>query len=342
MSKYNVESFYRALLPLGLSSNTLKVSKVPTLTTWLLTIDPNTVSEEIVEYNGVDVVNKTITITKRGVLPSANTLLVDWVDYNVAASTFTHWTNAIISWDVNNIHINQHPDFSLAVKTNVYLDASARNTAIPTPVNGMEVYLTTEGYFTDYTWGLWVTRASSTPSGTLNIPSITATAVMKVPTFANAAARDVTIGSTLNGQEAYIIAENQFTDFINGAWVVRGTESRFKVGTFSIGSTGAISVSGIGFRPRMLTILASNSTATPRVVQSTGYYDWTTTTTQYIYQDTAAPNYVSAITNTWIIYLETGATNTRASVTSFDSDGFTINVALLWVAGSTFSYIAQR
>ncbi len=80
MSKYNAESFYRA----ALSSNTglgkaitgsvLSVSKVPTLTFGLLTIDPNTPNEEIVEYNGVDPVAKTVTLTKRGINPASTSL----------------------------------------------------------------------------------------------------------------------------------------------------------------------------------------------------------------------------------------------------------------------------
>lgn len=35
-------------------------------------------------------------------------------------------------------------------KEPVYANAAARDAAIPSPANGMSVYLTAEGYFTDY------------------------------------------------------------------------------------------------------------------------------------------------------------------------------------------------
>ncbi len=117
MSKYNIESFYRALCPSGLgnsvSGTVISVSKVPTLTSGMLTIDPNTPSEEIVEYSSVDSVNKTITITKRGINPASTSLSVAGTDYNNPTFAFAHNPLALISGDINNIHINQGIDFSV-------------------------------------------------------------------------------------------------------------------------------------------------------------------------------------------------------------------------------------
>lgn len=50
------------------------------------------------------------------------------------------------------------------ITTVVYADATARDTAIPTPANGMSVYLIAEAKFTDYVTGSWVDRGISTPT----------------------------------------------------------------------------------------------------------------------------------------------------------------------------------
>jgi hypothetical protein len=55
---------------------------------------------------------------------------------------------------------DQMIDPSIAIQVTRYANATARDVAIPVPVNGMEVYLIAEGYFTDYVSGAWVQRAS--------------------------------------------------------------------------------------------------------------------------------------------------------------------------------------
>ncbi len=49
-----------------------------------------------------------------------------------------------------------------------YANAAARDAAITSPVNGMQTYLTSEGYFTDYVGGSWVQRDTGavTPNAT--------------------------------------------------------------------------------------------------------------------------------------------------------------------------------
>ncbi len=170
MSKYNIESFYRAVLSSNsglakaITGSTINVSKVPTLTSGFLTLSPDTPNEEIVFYNGIDAVAKTITLTMRGINPASTSLTTPWADYNNATFAFVHNPLAIVSADINNLHINQNPDFSLGIKVPLYANAAARDVAIPTPTNGMEVYLVAEGKFTDYTAGTWTDRASGTTS----------------------------------------------------------------------------------------------------------------------------------------------------------------------------------
>lgn len=52
-----------------------------------------------------------------------------------------------------------------------FLNAAARDAAIPVPANGMEAYLITEGYFTDYQAGIWGQRSTgtSTPNASTTV-----------------------------------------------------------------------------------------------------------------------------------------------------------------------------
>ena len=112
MATYPAESFYRGTIRQSIANNTsvpftLKVSKIPTLTSWLLTVSPNTANEEIIEYSGVDGTALTITVIKRGINPSTQTLTVDWTDYNNATYQKAHSQNDTIRGDVNHLHIIQ-------------------------------------------------------------------------------------------------------------------------------------------------------------------------------------------------------------------------------------------
>lgn len=75
---------------------------------------------------------------------------------------------------------DQIMDPSLSIQVTRYANASARDLALPVPVNGMEVYLIAEWYMTDYVSGAWVQRASwavanasTTVSGKVEIPTQT-------------------------------------------------------------------------------------------------------------------------------------------------------------------------
>jgi len=109
---YQAESFYRAKITTSITSSavcpiTIRVSKLPTRASWLLTISPNTEFEEIVEYGNINVGNLTIDITKRGINPASTLLTTNGTDYNNVTFQKEHTQNDIIRWDVNHIHINQ-------------------------------------------------------------------------------------------------------------------------------------------------------------------------------------------------------------------------------------------
>ena len=112
MTKYSTESFYRAQIAQSILATdtvplTLRVTKVPTKTSGLLTISPNTDNEEIIEYNAVDGTAKTITVSKRGIKWDVSALSVDGTDYNNTNYQRSHTVNDSIRWDINQLHINQ-------------------------------------------------------------------------------------------------------------------------------------------------------------------------------------------------------------------------------------------
>ncbi len=94
------------------------------------------------------------------------------------AQSFAAGGDVFLAWDVHDASMTPKLDiantftgtntFTGAVvssgsqKVPVYADATARDAAITVPANGMEVYLTAEGKFTDYVAGAWTDRASGT------------------------------------------------------------------------------------------------------------------------------------------------------------------------------------
>ena len=80
------------------------------------------------------------------------------------------------NWDVT---FNNPVIFTESIKIPVYANAAARDVAIPTPANGMSVYLTAEWYFSDYQAWAWSSRAAwastvnatTTVSGKVELPT---------------------------------------------------------------------------------------------------------------------------------------------------------------------------
>lgn len=144
MTVYSAESFLRATIRQSTASNqsvpyTLKVSKIPNLTNWLLTISPNTSNEEIIEYDGVDWSALTITVVKNWINPSSQLLTTNWVDYNNPTYIKAHSQNDVIRGDVNHIHINQASSNS-TLATNLWVGISKLSVAAANPADPIVVW----------------------------------------------------------------------------------------------------------------------------------------------------------------------------------------------------------
>lgn len=112
MPTYTAESFYRAKIKSWITKTqttpfTIKLSKLPNASTWLLTISPNTEYEEIVEWDNKNAGNSTVDIIKRWINPTSTLLTVAGTDYNNPTYQQIHTQNDEIRWDINHIHVNQ-------------------------------------------------------------------------------------------------------------------------------------------------------------------------------------------------------------------------------------------
>lgn len=203
---FNIESFYRAsivqnILDTDTCPFNCNVSKLPVLTSGLLTISPNTDNEEIVEYThaGTPWAAGVISIVKRGVKPSTVVAYASWVsgtDYQVTANLKSHTLNDSIRWDINHIHINQAQNetgvakvsksgdtmtgklqFSGTTHAGIKLNSltTTQRDAL-TPAVGDKIINTTTGTEQTYIGGTWldagtstVANASITVSGKLEI-----------------------------------------------------------------------------------------------------------------------------------------------------------------------------
>lgn len=143
MPTYQAESFYRAKISNSITQQatcpiTIRISKLPNRTSWLLTISPNTEYEEIVEYGNLNSTNMTIDITKRGINPSSTLLTTSWTDYNNTTYQRDHTQNDIIRGDVNHIHINQGIG-NTTLATNLGVGISKLSVAAVDPANPVVV-----------------------------------------------------------------------------------------------------------------------------------------------------------------------------------------------------------
>jgi len=134
------------------ATGTVYVATTPTFTfpSWITTyivVNPWKTNMQIAEINSYNSTNKTLNVS--------NITLEKWASVNSTAQTHTVWSEVIISdnyqfWLDILTAINSKID-TLTWQSAVYADATARNTAIPTPSNWMQVYITSEWKFYDYT-----------------------------------------------------------------------------------------------------------------------------------------------------------------------------------------------
>lgn len=114
---FPAEAFYRAATRASVDETTLppfnlKLTKVPTLSSWLVTLSPNTANEEIVYYASKDDTNKTINITKRGINWSSQALTTGGAgaatgdyDNSLYMKKHSQWDN--VQCDITHLHLIQ-------------------------------------------------------------------------------------------------------------------------------------------------------------------------------------------------------------------------------------------
>lgn len=235
MTVYSAESFFRAkisqsILKATACPITVRISKLPTLTNWLLTISPNTENEEIVEYNNPQVGTMTIDIIKRGIKPDSILLTTDTVDYNNTTYQFLHTQNDIIRGDVNHIHINQGiGNSTLATEAGVgisKLSVAAVDAGDPIAVGNNDPRLWDASTTTK-----WLTKLSVAPVSAVNPiavgtndPRLTADTIVSANWFAgtvsgaNAHTISTTVTWLLKGNGTAISAATAWTDYYAPTW----------------------------------------------------------------------------------------------------------------------------
>ena len=101
-----------------------------------------------------------------------------------------------------------------------------------------------------------------------------------------------------------------------------------KVGNFSLSATGAKAITGVGFKPKLVTFDFLQDSSTSRLVAATGATDGTK---QYARAGvaTSTPNAGGQYSTSkcLLVVNTTGTVLIDASITSLDSDGFTLNVS---------------
>ncbi len=101
----------------------------------------------------------------------------------------------------------------------VFADTTARDMAIPSPVNGMSCYVTADGVFYDYTAGMWTTRAAG---ATVNATTAAAGKV-RIETQATFDAGTATVGGDPAVPQANIIQAGIQKGSSNYATIAGGT-----------------------------------------------------------------------------------------------------------------------
>ncbi len=111
-----------------------------------------------------------------------------------------------------------------SMKVPVYADATARDVWIPSPANGMEVYLTAEGYYTDYQGWVWWTRDTGTVTANA---STTVAGKVELPTTAEMTSWSATwgTGAWLAVTPALLQSYYNFGDGSDGTATISGNTS---------------------------------------------------------------------------------------------------------------------
>lgn len=145
------------------------------------------------------------------------------------------------------------------------------------------------------------------------------------------------------GMTVYRKDTNNFETYDGAAWI-NAITNKYKIGSFTASaSTGNQSITGVGFKPKKLTLMNLNDSAS-NAVQSVGVTDGT----NQFSVTSAARNGFTAQTDgdTAKCYLTksinaggTFSTDAAANIVSFDTDGFTVNWTTAFA--HTVGYIAE-
>lgn len=183
---YLAESFYRTVLAQDVIATAtapfnVKVQRVPTLTSGFVTVSPNTDYEEIMYYDSVDAVNKTVHILHRGIKPTATAMESTGVDYDNPSFYKAHTLGDAFRGDVNNVHLNRYEVTKMGKEGGTFTGgikfSGTSNLGITvsnlteterdalSPTNGTIIFNTTSGTFQSYSGGAWTDVASgATPN----------------------------------------------------------------------------------------------------------------------------------------------------------------------------------
>lgn len=147
--------------------------------------------------------------------------------------------------------------------------------------------------------------------------------------------------TTTTSVEAVTIQSSGTADFNNvtftGVIPVISGGTQIVTGTFSISSTGSLSITGVGFQPGLVYIQALPADSTTTYSIGFGYGDSSLNQIATYTNTSAVANSQSVI----IYVINTAATTlAQAALTSMDVDGFTLNVTTLSSGPYSFGYIA--
>ncbi len=218
-----LETWYRSTLAAKLNATdiTITVATAPTRTAWRMHIYRWS-THAWIKYTWLTGTTLTgVTFVSQTADPATS----------VTGVTFPAWT----SIELVEMHDQMYDKqawgtipgatyFSNSLKVPVYADATARDAAITSPANGMEVYLTAEGYFTDYQWSVWWARDTGTVTANA---STTVAGKVELPTTAEMTSWSATgwTGAWLAVTPALLQSYYNFWDGSSGAATISGNTS---------------------------------------------------------------------------------------------------------------------
>lgn len=154
-------------IKLNPTDTTLTVATPPSITNWRLYL-VNNLQEEWIAFSWVSW--NTLTWLQRNLSKTADPITFTWT-----WQTWLEWTQVVIvamhdqfldksAWSNtiwSDITYNWNVIYNKSVRIPVFADITARNTAIPTPTNWMECYITSLWKIQDYIAWVWTDRASA-------------------------------------------------------------------------------------------------------------------------------------------------------------------------------------